>query len=319
MSHHHLSTEERACIALYLDKKLKISEIARLIGRNRSTVSRELNRNKAAGGRYSAVNAQAQYRKRRQLCVRPCKLAVHMALRAHVCGRLGQCWPPEAISHTLPEGETVSCSTIYRAIHKRLIPRQYAQKLRRLHFNRGWRKGHKRGDHLKDARKISERPDIASRNEAGHWELDTVMFYRGLRCCLVTMVERKTRYLLTALIPAKDAASTSAGIIEAMRSLPPHMRKTLTTDRGKEFYGWKDIERELDVKVYFADACKPYQRGTNENTNGLIRQFYPKKHFRGEVFPEDIAVMQDLLNTRPRKCLCWVSPLQAFIHELCCI
>ncbi len=318
MSYHHLSTEERACIGLYRKEGIGVNKIAQLLGRDKSTISRELERNGKRNEPYCPTRAQKQYEERRRASVCPSKLREGTELNRKVSELLCIYWSPEQISMTLDKENGVSTSTIYRAVKSKRIALQYAKCLRRFTFQRGWRKGHKRGSPYKDAKGIGERPkDVESREEFGHWELDTVVLRKGEPYRLATMVERKSRYLVSMLLKDGKAGTMRDAIICAMARYPPEVRKTLTVDRGPEFLGWREVEEYLaGTQVYVADANRPYQRGTNENTNGLIRQFYPKKKYRGTPVLQEITSMQALLNGRPRKCLNWRSPVSVFLVAL---
>ena len=187
------------------------------------------------------------------------------------------------------------------------MPKVSKENLRRK-GRKGLKGNHKRGK-WEGIKPISERPaEVNLRTTYGHWELDTVYFYRGAGKYLATMVERKTRYLLTALMDHKTKECYAKAAIEEMSKLPENLRRTLAVDRGREFCCFKELEEVLKVDVYLADANKPYQRGTNENTNGLIREYYPKNFFRGAITPEEITNMVKQINNRPRKCLNWQSP-----------
>lgn len=315
MSHHHITIEERACIALYLHMSKGITEIATLLGRSKSTISREIHRNKNCDNEYNACGANRKYHKRRRRCTRSVRLLTEKSLYTHICNGLEKYWSPEQICHTLPEGYDISVSTVYRAIKQKLFPKSGLQKLRRYgKQNRHTSKGICYD--FSSVRTIAQRPkEVWSRQDIGHWELDTVVLRQECGCHLATMVERKSRFLIVKSISDKKAATMADTIIEAMKELPRELLKTLTVDRGLEFTDWMRVERELDVKVYFCDPYKPYQRGTNENTNGLIRQFYPRRTLLPAISEKGISCVQRLLNSRPRKCLDWHSPYQSF----CCI
>ena len=312
MSYHHLTIEERACIGVYYKENRKATEIARLLGRDKSTISRELRRNESRDEGYNALGAQRKYHQRRRRCVRPIKLAKNTRLHELVCKGLSNYWSPEQISHTLPKGGSVSYCTIYRAIANKILPRE---KLRRY----GKQLKHKKAKGVcydfSGVRTLDQRPPtVDNRNRYGHWELDTVVLRPECGCHLATFVERKSRLLIMRKIPDKKATTMGDVIISAFSSVPAKYRKTFTVDRGLEFTDWRRVEKELNVKVYFCEPYSPNQRGTNENTNGLVRQFFPRRTILPKITDEFVAQVQHLINNRPRKCLRWKSPLQNLLH-----
>ena len=311
MSYHHLTIEERACIALYIKEKKKPCEIALLLNRDKSTISRELMRNQSQYGEYNPVGAQRKYNVRRRKCSRKRILKTNTELYNRVCEGLGNYWSPEQIINTLPKGMKICFSTIYRAIKSKNIPQEYCVKLRRYGKQLKRSKSKRKAYDFSKVRKFSDRPEtINNRNRYGHWELDTVVLRPECGCHIATFVERKSRLLLMQKIPNKKAVTMGDAIINSLMNVPHKYRKTLTVDRGLEFTDWQRVEKELNVKVFFCDPYSPQQRGTNENTNGLVRQFFPRRTFLPEVTDEMVSAVQTLINNRPRKCLRWRSPNQ---------
>lgn len=317
MSYKHLTIEERACIALYYKNNLKISEIAVLIGRSKSTISRELRRNHSRDEGYNAIGAQRKYNKRRKNCVKK-QLLSNEGIYDLVKSGLEEYWSPEQVSNTLPEGYVVSTSTIYRALNNNMFPlstkkkqRRYGKQLKRNRKTKGV------AYDFSEVRTIEQRPiSVLSREEFGHWELDSIVLRPECGCHIASFVERKTRYLLCCRIENKTAKCMTKAIIRELGKLPKGSIKTLTVDRGLEFTGWKTIEKELNVEVYFCDPYSPHQRGTNENTNGLIRQFYPRRKLLPPITEEGVKKVQHLINTRPRKILNYDTPYQRFLLHL---
>lgn len=308
MSYHHLSIEERACIQQYYKDGLSQTRIALLLNRSKASISRELKRNASRDEGYNAVGAQRKYNKRRKSCVRKRILETNKQLLEKVKTGLSNYWSPEQIVNTLPKGIRIGISTIYRAVKSKLISVKYAKNLRKYGKISKKCKTKNKGTY-KEVRTFTERPaHIMKRNRIGHWELDTIVLRKECGCHLLTMVERKTRALLVRKVPDKKADHMADAIIAAMKSLPRYALKTLTVDRGAEFADWKRIESELGVKVYFADPCKPSQRGTNENTNGLLRQFFPRRKILPPITDDFVSMVQNLINCRPRKILRWSSP-----------
>ena len=316
MSYNHLTINERACIAIYLKEEKNITEIAKMMKRSKSTISRELKRNTNINNEYNPIGAQRKYVNRRAKCVQKPKLTTDSSLYTKVCEGLARYWSPEQIVNTLPKEMSLSHSTIYRAIDAKLIPKELCKKLRR-YGKRLKHKGKKKGKayDFSSVRPISKRPKyVEKRKSSGHWELDTVVLRPENGCHLASFVERKSRVLMIRKLKNKKAVTMGDVIIDAFSSLDPKLRKSLTVDRGLEFTDWRRVEKELNVKVYFCDAYSPQQRGTNENTNGLIRQFFPRRSVFSEITDEFIAKVESLINNRPRKCLHWLSPIQF----LCC-
>lgn len=313
MSYHHLSIQERACISVYVQEGKNQSEIAQLLQRNKSTISREFHRNNNNLGQYNACGAMRKYNKRRKRCIRAYRIQEHNELYVAIFEGLEQYFSPEQIVHTLPPNLSAGLSTIYRAIKRKLFPKTTAMKLRRYRKISKSRKDQKHNDYS-DAKSIKERPfDFYDRSEIGHWELDTVVLAPQYGCHLATMVERYSRYTLIALLPNKSARSMTEALVDSLSVLPASLRKTLTADHGLEFSYWREIEQRLNVQMFFAQPYKPYQRGTNENTNGLIRQFFPRGLFLSNVDISKVLWANHLLNLRPRKCLNWKSPSEVFM------
>lgn len=318
MSYTHLTTEERACIALYYKNGLKISEMASLLGRSKSTISRELKRNPSKEHGYNAIGAQRKYNKRRKLCVRP-KLLQDSKLFEIVENGLNKYHSPDQIVNSLPEGYHISISTIYRAIDKKMFSLEARSKLRRygknLKHNKSKNKGI--GYDFSGVRTIDQRPEaVEAREEFGHWELDTIVLRKECNCHFATFVERKTRMLIAVKIPDKKAVTMSNAIIKALGKFPNDAVKTLTVDRGLEFTDWERVEKELNTKVYFCDPYSPWQKGTNENTNGLLRQFFPRRKILPNITSKYLAFVLNTINNRPRKVIGYASPASLFYSEI---
>jgi len=312
MSYHHLTTEDRACIQIFYKHGMNQSEIAKELKRSKSTISRELRRNQSRDEGYNAIGAQRKYNKRRKKCKRKQRLIADEKLFKKVCKGLKKYWSPEQISNTLPKKKYVCFSTIYRAIKNKLIPKEYCVNLRRYGkvLTHG-RKSKKQAYDFSAVNTFTDRPSVVNnRRRYGHWELDTIVLRPECKCHLATFVERKSRLLIMRKIPNKKAKTMSDVIIEAFRFMPRKMLKTFTVDRGLEFTDWQRVENELNVKVYFCDPYSPFQRGTNENTNGLVRQFFPRRTILTEFDQDFVDYVQSLINNRPRKCLNWRSPSQ---------
>lgn len=321
--YNHLTLIEREKIMFFRAQNYTISEIAVLLQRNKSTISRELKRN-TCNGFYQPASAQNNYAKRRTAC-RPRKRLDDQELCQYVKDKfLEQQWSPEEIAGRLAlehHDTIISYATIYREIYagrfdapdKSHGNRGAIRKLRHRGKTRH-PKGHAetRGK-IRISHDISERPAGAeNRSRRGHWEGDTVAGKTG-RACLVTLVDRKTRYLVGGKADVKRASEVNDAII---RSLQGHPIKSITPDRGKEFAKHEDVTAALDgVKFYFPRPHHPWERGTNENTNGLLREYFPKGADITDIPDEYIQEMFDKLNRRPRKCLDYRTPYEVYYSK----
>lgn len=316
-----LTTDERYQITYLHMNGHSPAEIGRRLGRHRGTIGRELERNADPMGGYHYLSAQAQADTRRRVASRRYKLdtAGSVAGKAVRCG-LKQRWSPEQIAgrlrldHPDDSAAWVSHETIYQWVYRQsLHGKTLYQRLRRSHKHRrrripGERKG-KRGM-IPGRIGIEERPPIvAERRRFGDWESDTVEGAKG-RGLVATHVERKSRYTLLDKLADKKAATVTQSTTASMMSLPRKLRHTATFDNGKEFADFKTIERELGLTVYFANPHSPWERGTNENTNGLLRDWLPKGSDFSKVTARRLAQIQKMLNNRPRKCLNYRTPIE---------
>jgi len=323
----YLSLAEREEIAVGVAQGLAYREIARRLGRPASTVSREIARNSTRGRyRYRAVAAQvrAEERARRP---KPAKLAVNGELRAWVQGKLGEDWSPEEISARLvmefPDRAEmrVSHETIYQALYVQGRGALRRELVRHLRTGRALRKprrteGERRG-RIQDMVNIGERPAEADdRAVPGHWEGDQIAGQGG-KSQIGTLVERTTRYTMLVPMPGgKGAAAFAAAVTPVIAGLPASLRRSLTWDQGKEMALHKQIAVAADVKIYFCDPHSPWQRPGNENTNGLLRQYFPKGTDLSVHSPQHLQDVADKLNGRPRKVLGWKTPAEAMAEFL---
>ena len=311
MSYHHLSTYERGRIEALTELGFSNRAIAKQLGRHRSCIDREIRRN-TAEAEYQAEVAQKNYKQRRRHS-RP-KGKWEEDLANCIQQRLRETWSPEQIANTETMGR-ISFKTIYRWLYQGKLSQVTVNVLRQ------------KGKRLKPAEKrgkfaigtsISERPkEVRSRKTFGHWELDTMVSSRGeSKGCFATFVERKSRLYTALKIPDRTASSMEAAIQQLYYALPSGAFITGTTDRGKEFACYDSVQKTLGVTLYFADPYSSWQRGSNENSNGLLREFYPKKTDLALVDDDELLHNLFLINSRPRKCLDWKSPIQAFLHEV---
>jgi IS30 family transposase len=325
----YLSLAEREEIAALTAAGVGVRAVAARLGRAPSTVSRELRRNSSpvhGRRRYRAVAAQARAEERARR-PKPAKLAVNGELRAWVQGKLEKNWSPEEISRRLelefPDRAEmrVSHETIYQALYvqgRGALRRELARHLRTGRSLRKPRRteGERRG-RLQDMVNISERPAEADdRAVPGHWEGDQIAGQAG-RSQIGTLVERTTRYTMLVPMPGgKSAAAFAAAVTPVIADLPASLRRSLTWDQGKEMALHKQIAVAADIKIYFCDPHSPWQRPSNENTNGLLRQYFPKGGDLSKVPPQRLAEVADELNGRPRKVLGWKTPAEAMAEFL---
>jgi IS30 family transposase len=322
----YLSMAEREEIAVGKAAGSSVAVIAARLGRPRCTVYRELARNTGAGG-YRATIAQQRTDQRRRR-PKPAKLAASPRLRAEVAARLGKRWSPAQIAATLkadfPDdpGMHVSHETIYQSLYvqgRGALRRELAACLRTgraLRKPRRKEAGDRRG-RIPGMVMISERPaEAADRAVPGHWEGDLIMG-AGNHSAIGTLVERSTRYCLLLHLPAgHDAAAVAGQMITAIQGLPAMLRRSMTWDQGTEMTLHAQITQATDMPIYFCDPHSPWQRGSNENTNGLLRQYFPKGTSLARYTHADLQAVALELNDRPRQTLSWASPAQALAQLL---
>jgi IS30 family transposase len=318
----YLSESERVSIADGLVGGLSIRAIAAGLGRAPSTVSREIRRNRDAGTRtYHPYRAGRQAAGRR---VRPRrgKLAQRGELRAFVADGLERRWSPEQVSAMLPgrfpgrPAMRAAPETIYRALYtigpdRLQTGRQRLLRSGRLHRKRRHRPGERTGRSVAPMVMIDQRPpEVAERVVAGHWEGDLVMGSSN-RSAIGTLVERTTRYLLLLHLPdGHGPEHVRDALLDAVSALPARLRRSLTWDQGIEMRRHDEFTAASEVPVYFCEPHSPWQRGSNENANGLLRQYFPKGTDLRVHSAAQLAWVAAELNSRPRKTLGWESPSQ---------
>ena len=325
VSGRYLSVAEREEIAVGVAAGEPLRVIAGRLGRSASTVSREIRRNSSrVGYRAVAAQAQAEFRARRP---KTAKLAGNLVLRQWVQGKLERNWSPEQISATLKaefpsEPEMwVSHETIYQAIYvqgRGALRRELAACLRTGRALRKPRRkeGERRGK-IPGMVMISERPaEAEDRAVPGHWEGDLIIGAAN-RSAIGTLVERSTRFVMLLHLPdGYGPERVAAAMTQAMGGLPDAIRRSLTWDQGKEMTAHAQITLATDLDVYFCDPHSPWQRGSNENTNGLLRQYFPKSTNLAVHSKAHLEAVAAELNTRPRKTLGWKTPAQALEEVL---
>ena len=316
-----LTLSEREEISRGIVAQRSVRSMALLLGRSPSTVSREVRRN---GGydRYRAATADARAWARAHRPKR-CKLAKHPPLRRAVARKLRLNWSPEQIAGWLKrvhpgEGSyQVSHETIYRSLFvqaRGVLKKELLQHLRtkrtNLRSKHIGQKGEGQGQ-IKDIISISERPaSIEDRAVPGHWEGDLITGSKN--SYIATLVERHTRYVMLARVTGKDTQTVVSALIKQARKLPAELYKSLIWDRGKELSDHRRFSLETDIDVYFCDPRSPWQRGSNENTNGLLRQYFPKGTDLSVYSQADLNRVARQLNERPRKTLGFETPAEKF-------
>lgn len=309
MTYQHLSQNERYQIQALLKAGHAISRIAEIIGRHKSTVGRELTRNVGIKG-YRPKQAQrlAELRGRNSRNARRVNASEWSLAKTFLMDKLS----PEQVSSQV----CISHETIYLKIYEdkrsggSLWQHLRCQKKRRKRYG----SGRDRRGQIIGRRPISERPRrVESRRQIGHWELDTIIG-KGQKQAIVSMVERKSGYAVLAKVLRKTADRVSTAIITSLKPIAA-MVETLTYDNGKEFAEHSATDKALGSVAYFADPYSSWQRGSNENLNGLVRQFIPKSRPFSTVSDKELAMIQDRLNNRPRKRLGYKTPLEVFTHE----
>ncbi|MGE6579100.1 IS30 family transposase [Paenibacillus xylanexedens] len=314
MSYRHLSIIERSKLEVLHRQGRSSRAIAKELGRHPSTICRELDR-VTSSHPYQAEQAQNAYEERRKASVSPGNWSD--ALAASLEEKLEATWSPEQITERFRiEGrDAVSFKIIYRWIYAGRLVRGVLQVLR--HKGKRQKPAETRGK-FAIGRTISDRPkEVRSREKFGHWELDTVVSGRGKsKGCVATLIERKTRLYTAVLMPDRTALSMEIALGVAISQYPTGTFLTATADRGKEFACYAHLETTHNLHVYFADPYSSWQRGSNENANGLLREFFPKGTNLARVYDDDLAHSLDLINHRPRKCLGWKTAHESFAEEL---
>ena len=310
MTYKHLSQAERYQIHALMKAGHDQSQIAKLLDRHKSTISRELSRNTGSRG----------YRPK-QACEMSGDRAQHSRnaptvepwVREAACALLCIQWSPEQIASQLP----ISHETVYQHVYAdkaqggTLWKHLRCQKQKRKRYA----SGRDRRGQIPNRRPLSERPlHIEARRQVGHWECDTVIgaSHKG---AVVTMVERKSGYAVMAKVEKKTSELVSSAIVDKLQPMAARV-KTLTFDNGKEFAGHAHIDQQLQSTAYFARPFASWERGSNENLNGLLRQYVPKKRAMSTVSDEEIRMIQNRLNNRPRKRLGFKTPAEVFHQSL---
>jgi IS30 family transposase len=322
ISDRYLSEDERVRIADLHRSKHTVRAIATELGRSPSTISRELRRNRDEGsGQYRPFAAQRLAAERRPRPGRG-KLVNDAVLREFVAVRLKKRWSPEQISHDLrvefpnqPEWHLVP-ETIYQAVYRPELGGLARQLPGALRTGRRRRKPHRRSEvrragSLTEMTMIDQRPaEATDRSEPGHWEGDLITGEQN-RSAIGTLVDRHSRFTMLLHLPGRHTAeAVRDALVAAFAGLPPELRRSLTWDQGKELAMHAQIAEALGMPVFFCDPHSPWQRPSNENTNGLLRQYFPKSSDLRAHDAQHLGAVATELNERPRKTLAWCTPAQ---------
>lgn len=320
----HLSQEEREIIANLLSEGSSLGDIAKAVGRNKGTISRELKRNcPPERRRYVPCRAHARANERKTNANTHERLKNDL-VRQYVKDGLAEGWSPEQISGRIRidhPGQSIHHEAIYQYIY-------HPQNSDRLEMIQLLRRAHKKRRNKSIGRKVRKttipnripidaRPkSVESRRYAGHWEGDSLIS-RKSKAALNTLVERKSRLVLITKLSRKSADETNRAVIDRLKKLPAKGRQTLTLDNGTENAKHEQLSAKLGIRCYFARPYASWERGSNENANGLIRWYLPKGTDFRRITPEQIARVEHLLNSRPRKCLGYKTPLEVAASSRC--
>ena len=319
----HLCEAERYMITTGLEAGHSIRQIAKHLGRSASSISRELSRNGTNVYAALLAHTQAKARQHKPRIVK--KLDIIPLLRFYVFGKIDRCWSPQQISARLkmdfPDNPDmrVSHETIYAYIYampKSRLRQALIANLRRKHPERQ-KPSRTLSDkgRIADMVSIHDRPeDIEGRKIAGHWEGDLIIG-KNHGSAVGTLVERKSRYIFLAHLNTHTAQETRLSFTRKLVSVPQELRQSLTYDQGKEMSQHKLLSADLNMSVYFCDPHSPWQKGTVENTNGLIRQFLPKGSDLSHLSQDELDEISHLLNTRPRKSLGYLTPREVYMAD----
>lgn len=317
MRYAQLTSGERYMVSALVKQGVHAAGIARNLGRHRSTISRQLRRNATRyDGRYRAAKAIEYCNGRRRRCRKKSQFGPEAWHQVEAL--LAEKHSPEQITGALRARRlpVMSHETIYRYV--RQDRKRGGRLYRNLRLPKRWRKRYRSVDSrgvLPGKRVIGERPAVAEgRTQLGHWEIDTVMGKYGTKPCIVTLVERKTGFVLIGKLKARTTEEANRATLELI-GRHRNRFKTITADNGTEFHGYANVEQQSAVKYYFAAPYHSWERGTNENTNGLIRQYLPKGTSLVKLTQQRCDDIADQLNDRPRKRHGFKSPAELFVRN----
>lgn len=320
MSYIHLTIEERTSIAHLHKQGVSLRQIAITIGRNVSTIKRELDRNytpnKKGDNDYYPYSSQKRYEERKSEAHNIIQFPLEVI--QIIEQRIKETWSPEQIAAYYKNNGFPCYKTIYKWINEGIIINGNKSLLRRKGKG-GWYETRGKQNRGKSIRKRDKR--IYKRADYGHWELDTVVSGLGKsKSCFITLVERKSRFYKAIKSPNRNADVVARLILDYLKQYPSELVKTITTDNRKKFAEWEQIEKELNCEVYFCDTFCAWQKGSNENSNGLLREFFPKGYNLSRYTQVYIDKKVNLINNRPRKCNNWISPSKLMSEAIseCC-
>ena len=320
MSYSHFTIEERISIKHLLAKGISIRQIAVELKRSPSSISREIKRNShdpnPKGESYTVTRAELYKRKRASKAHNIVQFSLEVI--QIIEQRIKETWSPEQIAAFYKDQGFPCYKTIYKWINDGTIINGNKKLLRRKGKG-GWYETRGKFNRGKSIRKRDKR--IYKRADYGHWELDTVVSGLGKsKSCFITLVERKSRFYKAIKSPNRHADVVAKLIIDYLKHFPSELVKTITTDNGKEFAEWKAIEKELNCEVYFCDTFCAWQKGSNETSHGLLREFFPKGYNLSKYTQVYIDKKVNLINNRPRKCNNWISPSKLMSEAIseCC-
>ena len=324
--YHRLNVNEREEIALGLAQGHSQHEIASSLGRSPGTICREINSNAKYGQQYRAVQAQQRTDRLAHIVRKKRKLDTNELLQQHVLKHLDLLWSPEQIAQRLKmlypndRAMQISHESIYAYLYvwpRGTLRKEIVKCLRRGHINRRVRnKSRRKSCPIQNYISIEERPaEVTDRIIPGHWEGDLLMGHNN-GSALGTLVERTTRMTFMVKLRDKDAPAVRKAFAREFKHFPKALKRSLTYDHGQEMAEHKLFTKNTKIQVYFAHPHSPWERGTNENTNDLIRQFFPKGTDFSKVSLKRIKQAQDMLNDRPRKTLKFLTPHEVFSELL---
>ena len=327
IKYQRITLMEREEISRHIASGYSIRKVAQNLDRPPSTISREILRLGVVERKYyRAIFAQRQSNMMRHKLRKNCKLDNNIPLRKFVLYYLSKNWSPEQIAKRLiilyPDNMAmrISHETIYSYLYvlpRGTLKRKIVSSLRQHHIHRRKRnKDRRKPGSIQDYLSIEERPkEVADRIVPGHWEGDLIVGHRNTSA-IGTLVERTTRMTFLVKLEDKDAMTVRRAFSEEFRQLPKGLKRTLTYDQGAEMAQHKLFSKETEITVYFAHPHSPWERGTNENTNYLIRQYFPKGTDFTKISKNRLKEVQDELNDRPRKTLSWQTPHEKFYELL---